>query len=252
MRIYSFNINSVNARLPLLLRFLETYSPDILCLQELKCTSAQFPFEEIEKAGYSALVNGQKSWNGVAVLSKNHDLELRSDTLEGDTSDTQSRYLELLTGQLILCCIYVPNGNPLDSDKYTYKLQWLQRLAARMEALITMERPVLIVGDYNIIPTEKDVYKPEKYLKNALFTEEVREKFQEILQQGWTDALKDSGEYTFWDYFRNAYGRDAGMRIDHILFNEQLKDRVLSAGVLREVRGWDRPSDHAPVWIELK
>lgn len=252
MRIYSFNINSINARLPLLIRFLKEYEPDVVCLQELKCTNEKFPKEEIEKSGYNALYHGQKSWNGVAVLSKRKDLTLRSNVLQGNKSDLQRRYLEVQVADLVLCCIYVPNGNPVDSEKYTYKLQWLERLAAHLEALVTSEKPVVVAGDFNIIPHERDVYKPEKYESNALFTPLIRQKFQEILNQGWFDALEQSNQYTFWDYFRKAYGRNAGMRIDHILYSAELKGRVGSAGVLKEVRGWSKPSDHAPVWLELK
>lgn len=256
MKIATYNVNGVNGRLPVLLRWLEEAKPDIVCLQELKAPQEKFPLKEIEEAGYQAVWKGQKSWNGVAILSKNEKPVLRTNILEGDDEDEQSRYLEAKIGDLIIACIYLPNGNPYPGPKFNYKLKWFERLQARAELLISSEKPAILIGDFNVMPTEKDVYKPEKWINDALFRIEVRDAFFELLNQGWTDAIReiypDEVIYTFWDYFRNAYERNAGLRIDHFLLSPELKDKLKEAKVDKHVRGWEKSSDHAPVWIEIE
>ena len=256
MKIATYNVNGVNGRLPVLLRWLEEAKPDIVCLQELKAPQEKFPLKEIEEAGYHAVWKGQKSWNGVAILSKNEKPVLRTNILEGDDEDEQSRYLEAKIGDLTIACIYLPNGNPYPGPKFNYKLKWFERLQARAELLISSEKPAILIGDFNVMPTEKDVYKPEKWINDALFRIEVRDAFFELLNQGWTDAIRelypDEVIYTFWDYFRNAYERNAGLRIDHFLLSPELKDKLKEAKVDKHVRGWEKSSDHAPVWIEIE
>lgn len=255
MKIATYNVNGVNGRLPVLLQWLEETQPDIVCLQELKAPQEKFPLEAIKNAGYHAIWKGQKSWNGVAILSKNEKPQLRTDILDGDDEDEQSRYLEAKIGDLIIACLYLPNGNPYPGPKFDYKMKWFQRLQARAELLISLEKPVILVGDFNVMPTEKDVYKPEKWVNDALFRIEVRDAYFELLNQGWTDAIRklypDDIIYTFWDYFRNAYERNAGLRIDHFLLSPELEISLANAGVDKFVRGWEKTSDHAPVWIEL-
>lgn len=255
MKIATYNVNGVNGRLPVLLKWLEESKPDIVCLQELKAPQEKFPIEAINEAGYNAIWHGQKSWNGVAILSKEPVKERRR-RLDGDDEDMQSRYLEAKIGDLIIACIYLPNGNPYPGPKFDYKLKWFERLQAHAEMLITLDKPVLMIGDFNVMPTEKDVYKPEKWINDALFRVEVREAFFELLNQGWTDAIRELYPeeiiYTFWDYFRNAYERNAGLRIDHFLLSPELKPKLKKAEVDKYVRGWEKTSDHAPVWIELK
>ncbi len=218
--------------------------------------TGKFPLKEIEEAGYHAVWKGQKSWNGVAILSKNEKAVVRTDILDGDDEDEQSRYLEAKIGDLIIACIYLPNGNPYPGPKFNYKLKWFERLQARAELLISSEKPAILIGDFNVMPTEKDVYKPEKWINDALFRIEVRDAFFELLNQGWTDPIReiypDEVIYTFWDYFRNAYERNAGLRIDHFLLSPELKDKLKEAKVDMHVRGWEKSSDHAPVWIEFE
>jgi len=255
MRIATYNVNGVNGRLPVLLRWLKETQPDLVCLQELKAQQDDFPETEILEAGYEAVWLGQKSWNGVAVLSKIGKPEISRAKLPGNEEDDQRRYLEVKVGELILACLYVPNGNPLPGPKFDYKLNWFERLDAHAEMLITSGKKVILAGDFNVIPTEKDVYKPEKYKNDALFLPEIREAFQNLVNQGWIDAIRhlDPEEtiYTFWDYFRNAYQRNAGMRIDHFLLSPEILPSLKSAGVDKNVRGWEKSSDHAPVWIEI-
>lgn len=255
MRIATFNINGVNGRLPLLLRWLEEAAPDVVCLQELKSPDERFPAQAIEAAGYGAIWKGQKSWNGVAILARDQDpVEVRR-ALPGEPEDVQSRYLEAAVRGLLIGCLYLPNGNPAPGPKFDYKLRWFERLAAHAESLLDQRVPALLVGDFNVMPTDLDVYKPERWLDDALFRPEVREAYARLLAQGWTDALRElhPGEriYTFWDYFRNAWGRNAGLRIDHLLLSPAVAPRLRAAGVDAHTRGWDKPSDHAPTWIEL-
>ena len=256
MKIATYNINGVNGHLPVLLRWLEESQPDIVCLQELKAPQEKFPEQAIRDAGYAAIWHGQKSWNGVAILSRvGEPVEVRR-ALPGDAEDVHSRYIEAAVQGIVVGCLYLPNGNPAPGPKFDYKLKWLERLTAHAAELVKADAPVVLVGDYNVIPTDLDVYKPERWLDDALFRPEVREAFTTILAQGWTDAVRalhpDEVIYTFWDYFRNAYGRNAGLRIDHFLLNPVLQKKLRSCGVDKHVRGWEKTSDHAPVWIELK
>ncbi|MCO6149540.1 exodeoxyribonuclease III [Flavobacterium sp. NRK1] len=256
MKIATYNVNGVNGRLPVLLRWLGEAKPDIICLQELKAPQEKFPEAEINKAGYNAIWHGQKQWNGVAILSKTGlKAEEVGRALPGDAEDVQSRYLEAMVEGILICCLYLPNGNPAPGPKFDYKLKWFQRLTNRAKALLEFKIPVILLGDFNVMPTELDVYKPERWVKDALFRPEVREAFHNLVAQGWTDAIRklypNEKIYTFWDYFRNAYGRDAGLRIDHFLLSPQLVDKLKNAKVDRHVRGWEKTSDHAPVWIEI-
>lgn len=256
MRIATYNVNGVNGRLPVLLRWLEETKPDIVCLQELKAPQEKFPLSAIEDAGYNAIWHGQKSWNGVAILARGLEITEIRRALPGDAEDAHSRYIEAEINNMLVGCLYLPNGNPAPGPKFDYKLQWVERLAKHAAELYASGKPVVLTGDYNVMPTELDVYKPERWVDDALFRPETRAAFQKILAQGWTDAIRklypDEKIYTFWDYFRNAYGRDAGLRIDHFLLSPSVDKRLKAAGVDREVRGWEKTSDHAPVWIELK
>jgi len=255
MKIATYNVNGVNGRLPVLLRWLDVAKPDIVCLQELKAPQEKFPDKAIADAGYHAIWHGQKSWNGVAILARNSEISEVTHILPGDDKDLQSRYIEAMVNGIVIGCLYLPNGNPSPGPKFDYKLRWFDRLSARAAVLLTFDVPVILVGDFNVMPTELDVYKPERWVDDALFRPEVRAAFRTLVAQGWTDAIRklhpDEKIYTFWDYFRNAYGRDAGLRIDHFLLSSHIDKRLLSAGVDREVRGWEKTSDHAPVWIEI-
>jgi exodeoxyribonuclease III len=255
MKISTFNVNGVNGRLPILLRWLESSKPDIVCLQELKAPEEKFPTMAVRGCGYGAVWQGQKSWNGVAVLARETEpVEIRRG-LPGDPDDLHSRYIEVAVGEIIVGCVYLPNGNPAPGPKFDYKLRWFERLIAHAAELLSTKKPVVLCGDFNVMPTELDVYKPERWVDDALFRPEVRSAYARLLDQGWTDALRSlhPGEriYTFWDYFRNAYGRNAGLRIDHLLLSPAISHRLKAAEVDREVRGWEKASDHAPVWIEL-
>ena len=256
MKIATYNVNGVNGRLSVLLRWLDEAQPDVVCLQELKAPQEKFPAAEIGKAGYGAIWLGQKSWNGVAILARDCEIIETRRGLPGDTDDLQSRYIEAAIKGVVVGCLYAPNGNPAPGPKFDYKLAWYKRLHKHAKSLLAEKVPVVLAGDYNVMPTELDVYKPERWLDDALFRPEVRKAFADLTKQGWTDALRVThpGEriYTFWDYFRNAYGRDAGLRLDHLLLSPDLAPRLNTAGVDREVRGWEKTSDHAPVWIELQ
>jgi exodeoxyribonuclease-3 len=256
MKIATYNVNSINARLASLLRWLEENSPDVVCLQELKAPQDKFPEAAIRAAGYGVIWHGQKSWNGVAILAKQSDpVEVRR-VLPGDPEDLHSRYLEARVGQIVVACLYLPNGNPAPGPKFDYKLGWINRFMLHAEQLLASREPVVLAGDFNIIPTEADVYKPERWVDDALFRPEVRAQYARLLEAGWVDSLRrihpTATIYTFWDYFRNAYGRDAGLRIDHLLLSPAIADRLLDAGVDRNVRGWEKASDHAPTWVSLK
>jgi len=255
MRIATYNVNGVNGRLPVLLRWLDERRPDVVCLQELKAPDDRFPVQAIEAAGYEAIWHGQKSWNGVAILSRvGTPVETRR-SLPGDAEDFHSRYIEAAVNGVLIAGLYLPNGNPRPGPKFDYKLRWFDRLIAHAADLLASGAPVVIAGDFNVMPTERDVYKPERWLGDALFAPEVRAAYARLLDQGWTDALRslhpDEVIYTFWDYFRNAYSRNAGLRIDHLLLSPALAPRLTAADVDRGVRGWVKTSDHAPVWIEL-
>lgn len=256
MKIATYNINGINGRLSVLLRWLSEAGPDIVCLQELKSPNERFPIAAIRDAGYEAIWHGQKSWNGVAILSRKLPIQEVGRVLPGDPKDEHSRYIEAIVGKMVIACLYLPNGNPYPGTKFDYKLKWFKRLTTRAKALLAHDVPVALVGDFNVMPTEQDVYKPEKYLHNALFRKEVRAAYSRLLKQGWTDALRhlhpDERIYTFWDYLYNAWERDAGLRLDHFLLSPHLVPRLRKAGVDKAVRGWDRSSDHAPAWIILK
>jgi len=255
MRIATYNINGMTARLPLLLRWLEQTRPDIVCLQELKSPQDRFPQEELAGRGYQAIWHGQKSWNGVAILSRGGPPVETHRGLAGDPDDVHSRYLEAEVAGLTVASLYLPNGNPAPGPKFDYKLRWLERLILRAADLMASGKPVVLAGDYNVIPTGRDVYKPERWVDDALFREETRAAFERLMRQGWIDALRalhpDETVYTFWDYFRGSFQRNAGLRIDHLLLGPVLEPRLRAAGVDRDVRGWEKSSDHAPVWIEL-
>ena len=255
VKIATYNVNGINGRLPVLLRWLGARRPDIVCLQELKAPQEKFPSAAIEQAGYAAIWHGQKSWNGVAILSRiGTPVETRRG-LPGDPDDSQSRYIEAAVDGLLVCGLYLPNGNPRPGPKFAYKLRWFEQLIRHAADLIASGMPVILAGDFNVMPTERDVYKPERWTDDALFAPEVRAAFARLAAQGWADAVRtihrDATIYTFWDYFRNAYRRDAGLRIDHLLLSPSLAPRLRDAQVDREVRGWEKTSDHAPVWIEL-
>ena len=256
MRVVTYNVNGITARLPNLLRWLDESAPDVVCLQELKAPQEKFPELAIRAAGYGVIWHGQKSWNGVAILARGREPVETRRTLPGDPDDVHSRYIEAKVDQTIVGCLYLPNGNPAPGPKFDYKLSWLERLTRHAAELVANSAPVVLAGDYNVIPTERDVYKPERWVDDALFRVEVREAYAQLLRQGWTDAVRarhpDAQIYTFWDYFRNAYQRDAGLRIDHLLLNPALASRLAQAGVDRSVRGWEKASDHAPTWVEVR
>lgn len=256
MKIATYNVNGVNGRLPVLLRWLDEARPDVVCLQELKAPQEKFPLDAIAGAGYNAIWHGQKSWNGVAILTKpGMDVQEITRVLPGDPDDVQSRYLEALIDGIVVACLYLPNGNPAPGPKFEYKLRWFERLTARAARLLEHDTPAILIGDFNVMPTELDVYKPERWVDDALFRPETRAAFRTLVAQGWADAIRmlhpDEKIYTFWDYFRNAYGRDAGLRIDHFLLSPHLAGKVVAGNVDRHVRGWEKSSDHAPVWIEM-
>lgn len=255
MKIATFNVNGVNGRLPLLLDWLERSRPDVVCLQELKSPDERFPIRQVEKAEYGAIWHGQKSWNGVAILARNRQpLETRRG-LPGAAGDTHSRYIEAAVDGMLFGCLYLPNGNPAPGPKFSYKLDWFDRLSKYARSLLELDVPVILAGDYNVMPTDLDVYSPQRWRDDALFRPEVREAYAQLIRQGWTDAVRhlhpEQRVYTFWKYFRNAFARDAGLRIDHLLLSPSVAPQLVSAGVDREVRAWEHASDHAPVWIEL-
>jgi exodeoxyribonuclease-3 len=256
LKLATFNVNNVVKRLAPLLQWLERESPDIVCLQELKATDDAFPIAAIREAGYGARWVGQRSWNGVAILARGTTpIETRRG-LPGDPADDQSRYLEAAVQGIIVGCLYLPNGNPQPGPKFTYKLAWFERLIAHAHALHQSGHPVALVGDYNVVPTDFDIYRTRSWSKNALLQPEPRACYQRLLAQGWVDALRarhpDQALYTFWDYLRGAWERDAGLRLDHLLLSPPLVPRLVDAGVDRWVRGLPEASDHAPAWVTLK
>lgn len=255
MRIATYNVNGVNGRLPVLLQWLGTTRPDVACLQELKAAPEKFPFAAVEEAGYGAIWHGQKSWNGVAILARGCTPVETRRGLPDDPDPSHSRYIEAAVNGILIGCLYLPNGNPRPGPKFDYKLAWIERFEALAAELFELDGPVVLAGDYNIIPTNADVYKPERWTDDALFAPEVKAAYQRLLESGWTDALRtlhpDERVFTFWDYFRNAWPRDAGLRIDHLLLNRAAAGQLRRAGVDRSVRALEKTSDHAPVWIEL-
>jgi exodeoxyribonuclease-3 len=255
MKIATFNVNGISARRAGLIKWLETESPDVVCLQELKALPEAFPEDAIKEAGYGAVWHGQRSWNGVAILQRGADPVETGRGLPGDPNDEQSRYIEADVGGLIVASLYLPNGNPQPGPKFDYKLAWFERLIVHAESLRKSRKPVVLAGDYNVVPTDADVYDAKSWRKDALLQPETRDAYQRLLAQGWIDAIRERHPedriYTFWDFFRNHWGRNAGLRIDHLLLSKELGPRLVNANVDRWVRGEPKPSDHAPTWVEL-
>ena len=255
MRIATYNVNGIRSRQGNLLDWLAREQPDVACLQELKAPDEGFPMEAIAQAGYGAIWHGQKSWNGVAILARGTVPAERRRGLPGDPDDSHSRYLEAEVGGVVIGCLYLPNGNPQPGPKFEYKLRWFDRLIAHARALQRSAQPVVLCGDYNVVPTDADIYNPASWRKDALLQPESRAAYARLLAQGWTDALRalhpDQRIYTFWDYFRQHWPRNAGLRIDHLLLNPALAPRLRAAGVDAWVRGEPGASDHAPAWVEL-
>lgn len=255
LRLATYNVNGIGSRLANLLDWLRATAPDIVCLQELKASSAAFPRTELEAAGYGAVWVGQKAWNGVAILARGAEPILIRDRLPGDPHDEQARYVEAAVQGLVVCCLYAPNGNPTPGPKFDYKLDWMARLAAHAQTLADSEHPVALAGDFNVVPTDFDIYDPRSWKRDALLQPSVREAYAALLAQGWTDSLRelhpDERIYTFWDYFRQHWPRNAGLRIDHVLLNATLAPRLKAAGVDADVRGAPHASDHAPTWVDL-
>ncbi|WP_316190495.1 exodeoxyribonuclease III [Bradyrhizobium sp. SZCCHNS2096] len=255
MKIATFNINNIGRRLPNLLRWLRTAKPDVVCLQELKCTQEAFPIEAIEKAGYRAVWRGQKTWNGVAILARKTEPVLTRTALPGNPKDTDARYIEAAVRGIVIGCLYLPNGNPQPGPKFDDKLAWFKRLHKHAAKLIKSELPAVLAGDYNVAPTPLDIYPTKSWDKDALIQPKSRAAFKTLVDQGWCDAIRelypDKPMFTFWDYKRNRWPRDAGLRLDHLLLSPQLAPRLLKAGVDRKIRGEDGASDHAPAWVVL-
>ncbi|WP_299308942.1 exodeoxyribonuclease III [uncultured Croceicoccus sp.] len=256
MKIASFNINGVKARLPRLLEWLDETTPDVACLQEIKSSDETFPGDAFPDIGYQAIWHGQKGFNGVAILTRGDEPAHETMRgLPGDDEDVQSRYLEAEVGGVRIACIYLPNGNPHPGPKFDYKLRWFERLRARMADLRAQEIPSVVFGDYNVIPQDRDVWSPQAMADDALMQPESRDAYFRLLHDGWTDAIDthhpQGGIWTFWDYQAGAWQRDHGFRIDHALLSPELADRLVASGVDREYRGREKSSDHTPVWIEL-
>ena len=257
MRIATFNINGIKARLPRLIEWLDETQPDVACLQEIKSQDDGFPAAEFEKIGYQALWHGQKSFNGVAILAKDGlTMTERMRGLPGDDSDDHARYLEAEVDGVVIANLYLPNGNPLPGPKFDYKLAWMERLRARMAALWAEEKPTIVLGDFNVIPQDKDVWSPPAMADDALMQPASRDAYRRLLADGWTDALDTlnprGGVWTFWDYQAGAWQRDHGFRIDHLLLSPELADRMTAAGVDKAYRGREKSSDHTPVWVDLR
>ncbi|MGO1304775.1 exodeoxyribonuclease III [Sphingomonas parapaucimobilis] len=256
MKITTYNVNGIKARLPRLLEYLAEADADIVCLQELKASDETFPIQDIEAAGYGAVWHGQKSWNGVAVLARGAQPVERQRGLAGEDEDEHSRYLECEVNGLVVASLYLPNGNPQPGPKFDYKLRWMERLAARARALLAGEVPAVLAGDYNVIPNDDDTFSVPAMASDALMQPESRQAYRRLLAQGWTDSLRTrapkGGVWTFWDYQAGSWQRDAGFRIDHLLLSPQAADRLVDAGVDKSYRGREKASDHAPTWVKLR
>ena len=256
MKIGTFNVNNVNKRLANLLAWLRAASPDVVCLQELKSTDADFPIQAIRRAGYDAVWRGQKTWNGVAILARGAEPVLTRKELPGDASDREARYIEAAVGGIIVTSLYLPNGNPQPGPKFDYKLDWFKRLRTHAAKLLKQDIPVVLAGDYNVAPTQLDIYPTKSWDDDALIQPKSRAAYKALLAQGWTDSIRTQHPskpmFTFWDYKRNRWPRDAGLRLDHLLLSPALAPRLVKAGVDRKVRGEDGASDHAPAWIVLR
>jgi exodeoxyribonuclease-3 len=254
LKVATWNVNSVKVRLPLLLDWLDEAKPDVVCLQEIKCLAADFPLMELRGHGYYAETVGQKSYNGVALLSKEPARDIVV-ALPGDAGDSQARYLEASIAEFRIASLYLPNGNPVDSDKYPYKLAWLARLRAHATELLKSERPFVLAGDYNVIPEPEDVYDATRWVDDALYRIETRRAFRGLVNLGLTDAFRalhaEPHRYSFWDYQAGRWQRDEGLRIDHLLLSPQAADRLVAADIDKAPRGKDKASDHTPVWCEL-
>ena len=255
MKLVTYNVNGIKARLPRLIEYLTEAQPDVVCLQEIKCSDETFPIADIEAAGYGAVWHGQKGFNGVAVLAKGRAPVERRRGLDGEAEDDHSRYLECDVDGLVVASIYLPNGNPQPGPKFDYKLRWMDRLAQRAQALLADEVPTVLMGDYNVIPNDDDTFSVTAMQDDALMQPESRAAYRRLLAQGWTDALRTrrpaGGVWTFWDYQAGAWQRDAGFRIDHMLLSPQAADRLVDAGVDKDYRGREKASDHAPTWVRL-
>jgi exodeoxyribonuclease-3 len=256
MKIATFNINGINRRLPNLLGWLRASAPDAVCLQELKATDRSFPHAAIRDAGYGAVWRGQRTWNGVAILARNATPVLTRSDLPGDPDDPQSRYVEAAVGGVLIASIYLPNGNPQPGPKFDYKLAWFERLIAHASEIAALGVPAVLAGDYNVVPTDQDIYSTRSWAKDALLQPASRAAFRRLLDRGWTDAIRtlhpSAPMYTFWDYKRDRWRRDAGLRLDHLLLSAPLVSRLTGAGVDRDIRGHAGASDHAPAWIVLR
>jgi exodeoxyribonuclease-3 len=255
MKIATFNVNGIRSRLPHLLEWLAKESPDVACLQELKAPDTSFPIAVIREAGYGAIWHGQSSWNGVAILAKGADpIEIRRG-LPGDPDDAHSRYIEATISGVRVGCLYLPNGNPQPGPKFDYKLAWFERLIKHAKSLLVSSRPVILVGDFNVVPTDFDIYDPKSWRNDALLQPQVRAAYQRLLAQGWTDALRarhpEESIYTFWDYFRQHWQRNRGLRIDHLLLSADMAAHLVDSNVHTWVRGLPKASDHAPVWVQI-
>jgi exodeoxyribonuclease-3 len=256
MKIATFNVNNVVRRLPNLLAWLQSAAPDVVCLQELKATDGSFPQAAIRDAGYEAVWRGQRTWNGVAILARDRAPVLVRDELPGDPTDTQSRYIEAAVSGVLVACLYLPNGNPQPGPKFDYKLAWFERLIGHAAELYGAGVPAVLAGDYNVVPTDLDIYPTKSWARDALLQPASRAAFARLVDQGWTDAVRTlhpaEPMYTFWDYKRNRWQRDAGLRLDHLLLSPVLAERLVAAGVDRDVRGEPGASDHAPAWVVLR
>jgi exodeoxyribonuclease-3 len=258
MRIATWNVNSIKQRLDNAASWLAERQPDVVCLQETKCVDDAFPREALESLGYNVAIHGQKGFNGVAILSKTPFDEVTA-RLPGDGDDEQARFLEAVistaSGVLRVASIYLPNGNPPDTDKYTYKIKWMDRLLSYARERMALEEPLIMAGDYNVIPAPADARNPSAWEGDALYLPQTRGRFRSLINLGLTDAVRaasDSADlYTFWDYQAGAWEKDNGIRIDHVLLSPQAADRLAGAGIDRHVRGWDKPSDHVPVYVDL-
>ena len=257
MKLSTYNLNGIRARLPRLLEWLEREKPDVACLQELKCADEALPTADVEATGYKAVWHGQKGFNGVAILARDHEPQLRAVGLPGDPDDVQSRYLEAEVNGTIIASLYLPNGNPIGTEKFDYKLRWMERLRGHAAELLALERPVVLAGDFNVVPEDRDVFSAKATQHDALLQPETRAQWRRLVAQGWTDALRsfhptDDKLYTFWDYTAGCWQRDAGFRIDHLLCSPEAADRLVDAGVDKWARGEEKASDHAPTWVALK
>jgi len=255
MKIATFNINGIGSRLERLLAWLALSKPDVACLQELKSPNGKLPLDAIRNAGYGVVAHGQRAWNGVAILARGREPIETGRGLPGMEADPQSRYVEAVIRGVVVGCLYLPNGNPRPGPKFDYKLQWFEAFNRHAKKLVASDMPVVLAGDYNVVPTDADIYNPASWREDALLQPESRDAFARLLEQGWCDAIRachpDRVPYTFWTYWRNRYPRDAGLRIDHLLLSEELAPMLRAAGVDRDVRGLPGASDHAPAWVEL-